>query len=186
MFFRAFRVFRGFTFLFTLFLLIHPVLWLTDLLTTGQDEPKPKHTEKKEEKTRNQWNARKYTEKASVEFSDLTIAESRNRTWEPPECNLLPRCKLCISVRSRFEEQFMARKFLPCFLIVLTVCSVAMAQDAKPDPEAEKAKAERRAKLLAAIEEDAKQLRLPRRSPRRRGRPTKNRLGSFSNRRSTS
>lgn len=55
----------------------------------------------------------------------------------------------------------MARKFLPSFLILLVVFSIAAAQEQKPDPEAEKAKAERRAKLLAAIEEDAKQLRLP-------------------------
>ena len=55
----------------------------------------------------------------------------------------------------------MARKFLSCFLIVLGLCSISVAQDPKPDPEAEKAKAERRAKLLAAIEEDAKQLKLP-------------------------
>ena len=55
----------------------------------------------------------------------------------------------------------MARKFLPCFLIVLAVFSVSTAQDKKPDSEAEKSNMERRAKLLAAIEEDAKQLRLP-------------------------
>ena len=55
----------------------------------------------------------------------------------------------------------MARKFLLSFLILLVVFSIAAAQEQKPDPEAEKAKAERRAKLLAAIEEDAKQLRLP-------------------------
>ena len=53
----------------------------------------------------------------------------------------------------------MARKFLPCVLIVLTVWNASTAQDPKPDLDA--AKADRRAKLLSAIEEDSKQLKLP-------------------------
>ena len=56
----------------------------------------------------------------------------------------------------------MVRRFLPSLSLVLAFCPGIFAQDQKPaEAEVEKAKAERRAKFVAAIEEEASQLKLP-------------------------
>jgi hypothetical protein len=56
----------------------------------------------------------------------------------------------------------MAGRMLPMLWLVLAFCSCAFAQGSQQDePEIEKAKALKRAKLIAAIEEDTSQLRLP-------------------------
>jgi hypothetical protein len=56
----------------------------------------------------------------------------------------------------------MAGRMLPMLWLVLAFCSCAFAQGSQQDEaEIEKAKALKRAKLIAAIEEDASQLRLP-------------------------
>jgi hypothetical protein len=56
----------------------------------------------------------------------------------------------------------MAGRMLPMLWLVLTFCSCAFAQGSQQDEaEFEKAKALKLAKLIAAIEEDASQLRLP-------------------------
>ena len=56
----------------------------------------------------------------------------------------------------------MAGRMLPMLWLVLAFCSCAFAQGSQQDEaEFEKAKALKRAKLIAAIEEDASQLRLP-------------------------
>src|SRR5688572_26140158 len=54
----------------------------------------------------------------------------------------------------------MARKFLPAVSLVFVVCLNLFAQN-QQQKDAEIEKAARRAKLIAAIEEDASQLRLP-------------------------